>query len=104
MHSGSNKTACLLTIGTEVTDGQIVNTNSSWLAEKLNDLGFNVSTHLSVQDDDKQIINALKFASDQANYIFITGGLGPTNDDITRFSVAKFLKKKPSSMKKVGIK
>ena len=43
MHSGSNKTACLLTIGTEVTDGQIVNTNGSWLAASPNDLGFNVS-------------------------------------------------------------
>lgn len=91
MHIDSTKIAGLLTIGTEVTDGQILNTNSKSLAERLNDLSYNVTIHMSVQDDEENIIEALEFISKSCNEIFITGGLGPTNDDITRFSVAKFL-------------
>ena len=52
MHIDSPKIAGLLTIGTEVTDGQILNTNSKSLAEKLNDLSYNVTIHMSVQDDE----------------------------------------------------
>jgi len=91
MHIDSPKIAGLLTIGTEVTDGQILNTNSKSLAEKLNDLSYNVTIHMSVQDDELKILEALEFISKSCNEIFITGGLGPTNDDITRFAVAKFL-------------
>ena len=91
MHKNSKKVAGLLTIGTEVTDGQILNTNSQVLSQNLNDLAFNVLTHISVQDDETRIIEALKFLSHSCNEIFITGGLGPTADDITRFAVAKYL-------------
>ena len=84
MHKNSKKVAGLLTIGTEVTDGQILNTNSQVLSQNLNDLAFNVLTHISVQDDETRIIEALEFLSHSCNEIFITGGLGPTADDITR--------------------
>ena len=94
MHINSSKIAGLLTIGTEVTDGQIINTNGSWLSAKINDLGFNVTHHMSVQDNMSSIVDALDYISSKCNEIFITGGLGPTNDDITRFAVAEYLKLK----------
>ena len=94
MHLKSTKVATIITIGTEITDGQILNTNSQWLSNELNNLGFNIETHISIQDNEKQINKALNYATSCSNYIFISGGLGPTSDDITRFAVSNFTSKK----------
>jgi nicotinamide-nucleotide amidase len=83
--------AALLTIGTEVTDGEIVNTNASWLATSLGDQGVKVTHHLSTPDDPKLMIEALQWLEPYVDWIFVTGGIGPTSDDMTREVVAKWL-------------
>ena len=86
------KTA-LFTIGSEITSGEITNTNSVWMSEQLEALGFSVSAQLSVPDDPKLIQWALDNLSAVADLIFVSGGLGPTSDDITRQELAKWCKK-----------
>ncbi len=76
--------AAILAIGTEVTSGEIVNSNASWLAENLESCGINVPLHMAVPDDRVAILDALVFAAARVNFIFTIGGLGPTTDDFTR--------------------
>lgn len=78
--------AQLITIGTEIVSGEVVNTNASWLSTRLERLGVRVHTHLSVRDQRQEIAQALAFA--KAPLVFVTGGLGPTSDDITRDCMA----------------
>ena len=80
----------ILTIGDEVSSGQIINRNSAWLAARLEDLQLTVSLHLTVQDIDSQIIDALHYCGAHASFIVTTGGLGPTRDDLTRHAVASW--------------
>jgi nicotinamide-nucleotide amidase len=80
--------AQLITIGTEITAGEVVNTNASWLSLRLEEMGIRVFSHLSVRDHREEIIGVLKFA--QHPLVFVTGGLGPTSDDITRECMAIF--------------
>lgn len=80
----------LITIGDEILIGQIVDTNSAWMAQKLNLAGIKVKQITSVSDEKQHILNALKEASQRADIILITGGLGPTNDDITKKTLAKY--------------
>lgn len=102
-----NKVA-ILAIGTEVTSGQIVNKNSAWLSEQMERLGFESVLHLSVPDEDQLIQNALRICADHAEFIFTTGGLGPTTDDFSRESISKFLNLKlildENSWKKIAEK
>jgi molybdenum cofactor synthesis domain-containing protein len=84
------KTA-ILTIGTEVVDGEIVNTNASWLATELSGLGFTVTHHLSTADELKEMQEAMAWLEAKVDWLFVTGGLGPTSDDKTREAVANFL-------------
>ena len=80
----------LITIGDEILIGQIVDTNSAWMAQKLNLAGIKVKQITSVSDEKQHILNALKEASKRADIILITGGLGPTNDDITKKTLAEY--------------
>jgi nicotinamide-nucleotide amidase len=80
----------IITIGDEILIGQIVDTNSAWIARQLNDIGISVKQISSVSDDRKHIIEALAAASKRAGLILITGGLGPTNDDITKKTLAEY--------------
>ena len=80
----------ILSIGTEITNGQILNRNSQWIAQQLSNLGFVTSSHLSVADDFQQILDALDFLKSRCTHLFVTGGLGPTKDDFTREVISKW--------------
>ncbi|TCD01436.1 competence/damage-inducible protein A [Pedobacter psychroterrae] len=80
----------IITIGDEILIGQIVDTNSAWMARQLNLIGVQVKQVTSVSDDADHIIEALQQAEKRAGIILITGGLGPTKDDITKLTLAKY--------------
>ena len=82
----------IITIGDEILIGQIVDTNSAWIARELNAIGVKVKQITSVSDDADHIIEALEQAEKRARIILITGGLGPTKDDITKFTLARYFK------------
>lgn len=82
--------ASLIAIGTEITSGEILNSNVKWLAERLEALGFEVVLHLAVPDDRPMIVEALNYAQKQSGLVFVTGGLGPTSDDFTREVMAEW--------------
>ncbi|HVU02080.1 MAG TPA: competence/damage-inducible protein A [Polyangiaceae bacterium] len=84
-------TAAVLSIGTEITRGEITNTNASFLAEELTKLGVDVTEMLSIPDDPEAIVRELRRLGAVHSLIVSTGGLGPTTDDITSESVAKLL-------------
>lgn len=86
--------AQIITIGEEILIGQIVDTNSAWISEQLNLLGIKVSQIISISDKEKQIIESLNEAIKSSDLIIITGGLGPTNDDITKHTLVKYFKTK----------
>lgn len=74
----------LLTIGDEICIGQIVNTNSAWIAEQLTAIGAEVKIHIAVGDNSKDMTEQLSYALGMTEMVIITGGLGPTHDDITK--------------------
>lgn len=74
----------IITIGDELLIGQVVDTNSAWMAQKLNENGIELFQITSVHDDREHIINALNEAFGRADMVLTTGGLGPTKDDITK--------------------
>lgn len=76
--------ATLITIGDELLIGQVVDTNSAWMAQALNEAGILVKQRISVGDNADDIIHALDEAGNQSSIILMTGGLGPTADDITK--------------------
>ena len=80
----------IITIGDELLIGQTIDTNGSWIGEKLNSIGLQVSHITSIQDNREQILNALKLASERSNLVIVTGGLGPTNDDITKHTLCEY--------------
>ena len=80
----------IITIGDEILIGQIVDTNSAWMAKQLNQIGMKVKQITSVSDDADHIMEALRLAESRADVILITGGLGPTKDDITKVTLAKY--------------
>jgi len=83
--------AYLISIGDELLIGQVKDTNSSWIAEQLTGFGITVKKIMAVQDDETEIIDSLNEAVSRADLVFVTGGLGPTVDDITKKTFAKFL-------------
>ena len=85
------KYAYLISIGDELLIGQVIDTNSAWIAGELTDLNISVKKILSVQDKEEEIISALDEAVNNADIVIATGGLGPTIDDITKRTFAKFL-------------
>lgn len=82
----------IITIGDEILIGQIVDTNSAWMAQKLNLAGIKVKQISSVSDDRQHILEALNESKSRADLILITGGLGPTKDDITKKTLAEYFK------------
>ncbi len=80
----------IITIGDEILIGQIVDTNSAWMAVQLNLSGFKVKQITTVSDNESHIINALTLALSRADIVLMTGGLGPTKDDITKQTLCKF--------------
>ena len=74
----------ILSIGDELLIGQTLNTNSHWMSQKMNEIGIDVIHHISLSDDEKDIIKCLENALNTSNVVLITGGLGPTSDDITK--------------------
>ncbi len=80
----------IITIGDEILIGQIVDTNSQFISQELNKIGVSVYQITSIQDDQQHILNALKEAQDRVDIVIITGGLGPTKDDITKKTIATF--------------
>lgn len=84
----------IITIGTEILLGDILNSNSQYLSSKLAELGINVFKHTSVGDNEDRILSALEKAYEKSDLVITTGGLGPTTDDLTKEVCAKFFNKK----------
>ncbi|WII73358.1 competence/damage-inducible protein A [Bdellovibrio sp. 22V] len=82
--------ASILGIGTELTDGQIVNQNASWISKQLKDAGITTTSHLVVPDERALMREGIEFIAAHGDVLFITGGLGPTSDDFTRDIVAEW--------------
>jgi nicotinamide-nucleotide amidase len=80
----------IINIGEELLIGQVVNTNASWMCQQLNNIGIQVKSISVVSDVEEDITNALQTAVDRSDIIFITGGLGPTKDDLTKDVLTKF--------------
>jgi len=80
----------IITIGDEILIGQIVDTNSAFIAKQLNKIGVSVYQITSVQDEEEHILKSLKEAEENADIIILTGGLGPTKDDITKNTLAAY--------------
>ena len=81
--------AAIVTIGDEILIGQIVDTNSVSISKHLNSAGITVVEKLSIGDTAEQITQTLERVMSFADVVIITGGLGPTKDDITKFTLAK---------------
>ena len=80
----------IITIGDEILIGQIVDTNSAWMAKELNAIGINVSKITSISDQKEDIVSSMEQAMERVSLVLITGGLGPTNDDITKKTLSHF--------------
>lgn len=80
----------IITIGDEILIGQIIDTNSSWLGQELSKMGISVVHRTSVSDQASHITDALNEASNRADIIIMTGGLGPTKDDVTKHTLANY--------------
>ncbi len=74
----------IITIGDELLIGQTIDTNSAWIAKQLNEIGIQIKRRVAVGDNKQDIVQALNEESKNAKVILITGGLGPTSDDITK--------------------
>ncbi|UTX67162.1 competence/damage-inducible protein A [Streptococcus oralis] len=83
----------IIAVGTEILTGQIVNTNSQFLSEKLAEIGVDVYFQTAVGDNEARLLSLLEIASQRSNLVILTGGLGPTEDDLTKQTLAKFLGK-----------
>lgn len=82
--------AVIITIGDELLIGQVVNTNQAYISQELNGVGIFVDEQITIGDDFDKIISTLKNATEKFDVIILTGGLGPTHDDITRNALCKF--------------
>lgn len=80
----------ICSVGAELLSGQIVDSNSPWLFERVGETGASVAVAVVVDDDRDAIVGTLRWIATQADVIVISGGLGPTSDDLTRYAVADF--------------
>ena len=80
----------IITIGDELLIGQVVDTNSAWIGQKLNKIGIEVLRIVSIRDREKEILEAIDNAMKRVNIVLVTGGLGPTKDDITKQTLCKY--------------
>lgn len=100
-------TVAVLTIGDEILYGQTLDTNSQWIGSTLDSNGFKLVYRATVGDNEKDILDGLSICSDKADVILITGGLGPTNDDLTKPCLAKYfnveLKSNPGALEELTV-
>lgn len=82
--------AILVSIGDELLIGQTINTNASWLGQQLSRLGISISKVLTISDDKDEILKTFKSTLSEAELVIVTGGLGPTKDDITKHTLCTF--------------
>lgn len=81
----------IIAVGTEILLGQIVNTNATYLSQKLTELGFDLYHQQVVGDNEARLLNSIEDASNRSDLVVLCGGLGPTEDDLTKQTVAKFV-------------
>jgi nicotinamide-nucleotide amidase len=82
--------ATIITIGDEILIGQITDTNSGFIAKELNKIGVQVHEMISISDDKKHILETFTKVQNQVDFVIITGGLGPTKDDITKITFCDY--------------
>lgn len=82
--------ACIISIGAELLIGQTINTNAAWVASRLNELGIETREIIVITDRENEILEALMKCGERADIIIITGGLGPTRDDVTKHALCTF--------------
>ena len=80
----------LITIGDEILIGQIINTNAVFLAKELNKIGIEIAQITSISDQKEHIIEALDASTKRAEVVILTGGLGPTKDDLTKHTLCEY--------------
>ena len=85
-----NVEAEIITIGDEILIGQTVDTNSAWMGQQLNDVGVDVDRVVSIRDTKEAIIEALENVKPTTQLVLMTGGLGPTKDDITKYTLQDY--------------
>ena len=81
----------IISVGTELLMGMIVNTDAQYLANELNKYGFNLYHQSTVGDNMNRLVEAIETAMDRCDLLILSGGLGPTEDDLTKEAVAKYL-------------
>jgi nicotinamide-nucleotide amidase len=86
--------AAIITIGDELLIGQVIDTNSVWLAQQLSKIGVALNKRIAIADDEQAITSTITDLIGKVDYIFVTGGLGSTNDDITKPVLCKLFKSK----------
>ena len=82
--------AIIITIGDEILMGQILDTNSQYIAHRLTNIGVEVTVILSIPDKRDEIYNTVEYAMGEVDLILVTGGLGPTKDDVTKKVLAEY--------------
>jgi nicotinamide-nucleotide amidase len=87
-------TADIITIGDEILIGQVIDTNSAFIGAELSKAGIQVNRIISISDKEESIMRALESSMKSSDITIVTGGLGPTNDDITKYTIANFFKVK----------
>ncbi|MEM6697551.1 MAG: molybdopterin-binding protein [Bacteroidota bacterium] len=80
----------IITVGDEILIGQIIDTNSAWMGEELNKYGASIQQITTISDDLEVIKSTLKQAFESTDIVLMTGGLGPTKDDVTKKAIAEF--------------
>ena len=88
MTEAKNVSAELVTSGTEILLGDIVDTNAAWIAQQLREIGVNLYYKTTVGDNEPRLRGVLEMALARSDVVLVTGGLGPTADDITRDAIA----------------
>lgn len=83
--------AIILSVGDELVLGQTVDTNSAWLSQQLASVGCDIVAHMTVPDSQLAIDNVIRYAADKCDFLVITGGIGPTEDDLTRQALASVM-------------
>src|SRR3989442_2667062 len=79
----------ILSVGSELTSGQNLDTNGQWLSRRLAEIGIAVGWHTTIADDFDDNVAAFRIASERAGLVIVSGGLGPTQDDLTREVLAR---------------
>lgn len=83
--------SAIISVGTELLFGKVVNTNAAYLSQELNEMGIDVMYHYTMGDNPKRLARTLGFALEDCDMLLITGGLGPTEDDLTKETVCEYM-------------